>query len=184
MCHFITMVAPRGVDEEALKAILRRYQRGFMPIQNRFVQRYLKSGELYFLPSPKYCDCGTSLGSARDDGMPESEQIARHEQEIAKLRRKGWSNTKIERWERDQAKASERRRPTMCEDGPDEWPSLLEAALEELRLPYIGILLHMYSGGFDTAPKDIERRRLRFDEDLSRRLYEMKEDVLYVVEAR
>ena len=183
MCHFVTMVAPEGVDEGALKSMLKQHQRGFTPIENRFVQGCLKQGELYFLPTPKHCDCGTMLGASRRLQMGTERDDVQLGNELAKRRRKGWSEAKIGRWLEDARKTKEKGLKLDSAVGPETWPELLEAALKELKLPYIGILLHMYSGGLEAEPKVVARKKFRLGDDLRRRLYEMKEDVLYIVEA-
>lgn len=181
MCHFITMVAPANTDMDLLKVALKKVHRSVYLVENRHVKKHMKAGELYFCALPGYCDCGTALGSILEQPAETVDLRTAWSKEINKFRRKGWSETKIERWLKDLEKTNAKKEPHECADGPDEWPGLIRALLKDYGLPYVGILLHMYSGGFDTSPKDIKRVAFDLGEDLGPRLYRMKEDVLYIV---
>lgn len=189
MCHFITMVVPPRTDLAALNEALRRHGRGVEPIENRHVVKLLKPGETYLWPSGKRCDCGTALGSLNEATRPTGPRDLRRE--VAKLRRKRWSETKIERWcaqmranvEKEIRQTEEQlaKAATGAED-PDGWCALLRSLCDEAGLTYVGILLHMYSGGLDER---IAARRvtLPLDDRLAEVLFRMDEDVLYVFEA-
>jgi hypothetical protein len=99
MCYFVTAVVGGSVDLTRLNAIAKKYHRFFTPIENDSVEPYLRKNEVYFstLPRRAMCDCETSLGwlPRQLAGMPKP---ARGNAKIAKLRHKGWSETKIFRW--------------------------------------------------------------------------------------
>lgn len=96
MCHFVTMVLPPGADVDHVQQVLGRYHRGFEILENRFVAKLLKSGELYFLPSPWRCDCETELGLMY---RPPADAVAPDlTSEVKELRRKGWPEARISRW--------------------------------------------------------------------------------------
>ena len=65
------------------------------------------------------------------------------------LHPKGWSETKISRWlaQKQAVNARDDRvRSTRENPHTDDWKALIEEALDSRLTPYIGILLHLYSG--------------------------------------
>src|SRR5688572_29469897 len=127
MCHFITAALPAGADAEAVASLFKSYRRALEPVDNDWVVAQLPAGDRYFLTTRGYCDCGTSLGSlTRQCEAPRSP-----EDEVRKLKRKGWSEAKIERWRAEKLAAGERARDRqeamaqhMSEDA-ESWAALL-----------------------------------------------------------
>lgn len=182
MCHFITMVAPKDTDMGLLRSELKKHHREVLVVENRHVNKHLKAGELYFCAAPKFCDCGTALGRDNIKGYKKESQQKKLDKSVSRFRRIGWSEAKIERWLRDSNQAIEKNTP----DGPDgttsEWSALIKSLLEQHKLRYVGILLHMYSGNFENSPKSISRKNIKNSEGLNDKLLTMNEDVLYIIE--
>jgi hypothetical protein len=157
MCHFVTMVLPPAADVAAVRRVLAGHGRGFEAVENRHLAALLKPGELYVLPAPKHCDCGTALGSAAAPAgkAPDPERDAE------KKRRAGWSEAKISRWlveKEKHSRATAERAARMDEEagGGEDWAGLLEQLRAEAGLAYTGILLHWYRG---PMTERIEARR-------------------------
>ena len=94
------------------------------------------------------CDCGTYLGinNRRTSGDIDPER------EIGKLKKKNWSDTKINRWlDQKQSIKNERESPAM-KDEMTRWIGFIHEVLvtENTKVHKLGILLHMYSGHLDT----------------------------------
>lgn len=176
MCHFITMVIPGSADQGLVRTILHENNRGFYPLDNRQVRKVLKAGEIYFNTCDKYCDCGTKLGSYQE---PDRElQAAALNKELAKLKKKGWSQAKIGRWCADREKAHRIEAPV---GDPDGWVLTIRSLLTDAKLPYAGVLLHMYKGDIQTERMMPARFKAPLDESLAHKLWRLPEDTLLIV---
>ncbi|OVE80937.1 hypothetical protein BVY04_04530 [bacterium M21] len=186
MCHYITMVVPSKTSLSECEAVLSDFHRSIEQLGNIHVEKTLKSGEIYFHPAGKDCDCGTALGSLRrgDEGRVDKATLDG-------FRKKGWSETKIARWlaERDKVRSREQRIQAQREvtaleraNDPDGWCSIIGALQETLGLKYVGIMLHWYGGGMSSEKIEFTRCNVPLDEKLGNALYHMEEDTLYVVQ--
>lgn len=178
MCHFITAtLAPASLLETA-RSIAQQHGRAWESLENPHVTPQLRSGEAYFLTTRKHCDCGTSLGSRRSAGEPEPS----HERRIEKLRGRGWSEARIQRWLREKREAERRRATALREPSEDSasWATFLRTVLDEPRVESVGLLLHWYA----TSPAS-ERIRLARHETVDVTAIEpaflerIEEDILY-----
>lgn len=181
MCHFITMVLPPGARTARVETVLARHHRGFEIIENRHVARILEPGEIYFCPSPKHCDCGTALGSMRQ--VSDTPDLTG---EIKKRKRKGWGEAKITRWLEQQEKNRQAKTgQTLKQNGaagePDDWLDIIRNLRTEAKLPYVGIMLHWYSGPLSERI-DVTRIDASTEEAaVASLLYHMDEDVVYIL---
>lgn len=155
MCQFITAILPNDADAAEVAAAFRRHGRACTAYVNATLAAQIGRAESTYCTTPGHCDCGTLLGSAvieaiaddRDgDDAPDSRGI-----EAARLRRKGWSESKIERalMQRDEAKARPiaPRRGEQPQTGLDVWSALIHDVLASPGTAYIGLLVHNYRGG-------------------------------------
>src|SRR5215204_2934353 len=99
MCHFITATLPGDVDRKQAAEIFARHKLSFEEIENESVRRHLKPGDVYILTTSGHCDCGTVLGSQFRAPEPTAEQKEQSQRrDLEKLKKKGWSQSKIDRW--------------------------------------------------------------------------------------
>ena len=145
MCHFITLIAPTE-DAAAVRAVLERHGRAASPIDNPSVHKVLRDGERQYLTTRGHCDCGTVLAPRHDTPDAFEEKLAK---EAARMRRKGWSEAKITRAIEDQRKADARPGGGGA-DSIELWNAVLHDLGEELKLPYVGLLVRFYSGAIAT----------------------------------
>ena len=179
MCHFITAVLPKEADAPKLDAIARKHDRQFEPLSNSSIEAQLRQGERYFLTTLGHCDCGTSLGASVRD---EFEVSRDHHTAIERLRTKGWSETKISRWIKQKQHVSDRDdrvRSTSETSRANDWRGLIEDVLDSRLTPYMGILLHMYSGSLSARIHLAGRQVLVLSDLTDSTLAEIKEDVIY-----
>ena len=166
---------------------MERYGRRLVPLENGDVRRHLSSGEQHFYTTRYDCDCGTVLGSAHDrpDSSPRdlSRKADRH-------RRSGWSEAKIERWLEQCRKADARYQEQLSErdrercNRVEDWLALISLIVTNKSTPYLGLLLHDYSGPLDSESIRITERRTISTRDLTHADLEgMVEDVIYVFRA-
>lgn len=189
MCHFITAVLPRKANLKLADEIARRHHRQMAPLANASIEEQLRKDEAYFCTtSPKaMCDCGTCLGwfvsqNKRRAGPMDAAA------ETARLRRKKWSDTKIERWlEQKKADADSwlRNDAEDLENSKlvDDWFELLSELLQSRATPYVGLLLHLYSGSLGARLILKGRTESRISKLGRTTLASMEEDVLYVFRA-
>jgi hypothetical protein len=180
MCHYITATLPRDADLKRLRPIIRQHKLAFTPMDNPYVQAQLPAGTYYLLATRGYCDCGTVLGCGvrpAPAGPRESE---------AKLRNKGWSEAKLERWRAEKAASAERREREAEEAArqrlseAEEWLRFIRDMLRE-GAGSVGLLLHWYSGRPETERIRIAAQvRVAADELTPELLLRVDEDVLYV----
>lgn len=179
MCHFVTTTLAGGMTDAEADAVARRHGRVFERLENPHVLRQLAERERYFVTREKACDCGTALGSARESPLVRADLG----KQVAKLRRKGWSETKIERWKRDRRKSEDdqnRRFHAEAErlrSDTETWLALLGELLASREVRSVGVLLHWYAGSLED--ERIELARTAPGEPRAEFLETIEEDVLY-----
>jgi len=185
MCTFITAVVPRGADLARLGELARQHGLGFAPCTNRFVQAQLPPGSLYLRKESEGCDCDTALGGIRGRGHGDDEGGLALE--LARRRRLGWSERKLERWLAEKQKSGEKRgrevreraRPREQEIGG--WLAFITAALAPGELQSFGLLLHFYRGDPTTERVQLrETARVPARELNAETLIHLEEDVLHL----
>ncbi len=155
MCLFITLIAPTD-DVSAVRAVMDRHDREAARFDNPSIRKVLLPGEQQYLTTRGHCDCGTVL-TQRNDTPGEVE--AARAKEIARMRRKGWSDAKIARAMEDHNRAEARPRGSEI-DSLDLWNDALHDLGSSLKLPYVGLLVRQYSGALDTETFSALRKQL------------------------
>lgn len=183
MCRFITAVVPTDTDLQASKPLLDKYGMSFKEIRNSFIEAQL-DGDRYVRATRSVCDCDSALGSASD--QQEGSQTERtHAAEIEKLRKKGWSQHKIERWLAEKSGSSDRHQQqdrSKHDAELTQWREFISALLSDGITKRLGLLLHMYNGRLEDEQLRIKRiERLSLSEQFDNALLVMDEDVLYMV---
>lgn len=155
MCHFVTAVVGGRADLSGLNAIAQKHHRLFTPLVNDCVEPHLRKGEMYVstLPRRALCDCGTSLGWLPRE-LARAPKPAGGEAEIAKLRRKGWSEAKIARWLESRERDGRTWNPPSPEQVAsdrqnDSWLALAEEVLGAPGVSSFGLMVHWYKSGLE-----------------------------------
>ena len=182
MCYFITTTLPTGSDIEAAASIARQYGRIWEPLNNPFIAPQLDPGEEHFTTTSSHCDCGTKIGLCTRPAAGRNERAA--ERKISRLRHKGWSNAKIERWLSEKRATEKRREKKGLEVSGvtliEAWEDLLRTLVTQLPIAYVGLLLHWYYGDLQSERINILRRVSVPVSNLNPTfLLEIEEDVLY-----
>lgn len=100
-----------------------------------------------------------------------------------RLLKKGWSQAKVarslgqrrEHWDSDAGKDAQTNVEAMA-----SWVNLIEAVLDSGSTPYLGLLIHFYSGPLDEQVELTGRVDVSRGEAQAEYLGGMKEDMLYV----
>jgi len=174
MCHYITIVAG-GVSETDLDAFMRARGRRAMLLFNASVQRELRPDELHFLTTKGHCDCGTALAYS------DIEERNQPEQAVAKLKAKGWSLAKIDRWLAAKQKAASKAPRVEPIDSVAFWATLARDLKQELSPTSIGLLLHFYSDGIGEEKFPVRRVEPERENTVESVLESMCEDELTIL---
>lgn len=171
MCHFITLIVPTD-DTAAVSAVMERHGRAANPIDNPSICKVLRDGEHQYLTTRGHCDCGTVLAPRYHSREAFEDRLAK---EYARLRRKGWSESKVARAIDDKRKAN-----TKADGRGADSLELWNAALHDLRnalsIPYAGLLVRLYSGAIATEAFTATRREIKEGVPWQEALASMEQD--------
>ena len=184
MCHFITAVIDKKTNLDQLNQLGQDYGIAFNICDNDYVKDQLRPTEQYVAKKVKYCDCGTSLGMLARAQSPDGLRV--EIQELERLRRKGWSESKIQRWVADREKSIEKARSqfdSLANGKPssaDGWLRYFHGIFSDGSIRHMGLLLHWYRRGPETERIKIKKREVIRMGDLSSQiLLSIDEDVIY-----
>jgi len=175
MCHYITLVAG-GVSEADLDTFMKPRGRKAELLFNASVQRILAPDELHFLTTKGHCDCGTALDHSK------VERTESPEQRVGKLRAKGWSQGKIDRWLAAKEKSASREPRASSADSIEFWAELVRDLRKSLAPTSVGLLLHFYSGGLGTEKYTPRRTEVTPPKSIGDALQTMREDELTMLQ--
>lgn len=183
MCRFITAVVPSDTNFQDLKPLLEKYEMSFEEIKNSSVEAQF-DGDLHVRATRSHCDCNSALGSASNQ-QEASQQDVTHRAEVAKLRKKGWSEHKIERWLVEKIGSTDRNQQQEQNKKDAElmrWREFIDAMLSGGFTKRFGLLLHMYGGALEDERIQIKgKERILLSEQFDNAMLTMDEDVLYMV---
>ncbi|ANM30838.1 hypothetical protein ABI59_16545 [Acidobacteria bacterium Mor1] len=172
MCVYIHLLLEDSSDHAEASVLLGSYDKQLEAVENHRLRRQLGAFSP-FLTTRKFCDCGTAVGHlARDeDTAPYTEQ------DMRRMKRKGWTATKIERWKQEKERHWGRDHLQVVAE-LESWEQLLKALLRsEAR---IGLLLHEYRGFIAEESFRVQRTvESPADGIDARRLAELELDVVY-----
>ena len=171
MCHFVTLIVPTE-NGDALRAVMERHGRAASPIDNPSIREVLRDGEQQYLITSGHCDCGTVLAPRHETPEGFEDRLAK---EVAKMKRKGWSATKIARAIEDRRKAGSRP-DGGGSDSLELWNAALQQLGRELKLPYAGLFVRFYSGSIATETFSASRRQVPVGERWQDALSSMAHD--------
>lgn len=169
MCRFVTATLPADADHAALAAIAQRHGRRLLPISNPSIDRQIGPGLRHYLTTPGHCDCDVLIGRRLRERAKDTDAA------IQRLRRKGWSEAKIERaLAQQQGKRAQR-----VVESTAPWLAFTRDMLSQTKNTQMGLLMHHYSGALDADIVLSARESLPLPM-LSEELLEgLCEDVLY-----
>ncbi len=178
MCLFITAVLGRGAQIEKVRQFAKKYDWPWRPMSNQHLLEQLSAGESIFTPTRGPCDCETALGSGLGS---EPDQPSRRD--LARLRKKGWSEAKIRDWY--QAKGGGRQQKLHDAQRSEfaAWQAFIPEVINSGATPSLGVLLHWYKRGVSDESFAIRRRQtLPLTETDLDILWGLERDILYSFE--
>lgn len=160
---------PADADHAALAAIAQRHGRRLLPISNPSIDLQIRPGLRHYLTTPGHCDCDVLIGRRLRERAKDTDAA------IQRLRRKGWSEAKIER---ALAQQQDKRAQRVVESTAP-WLAFTRDMLSQTKNTQMGLLMHHYSGALDADIVLSARESLPLPM-LSEELLEgLCEDVLY-----
>ena len=187
MCHFISGLILNDFELTDLNEIGTFYSITFAKCDNDFIKGQLDNNEIYLIKSSKYCDCGTELGALQRFDNPSNKRIEKSE--LDKLKKKGWTDSKIQRWiddknkinVRDQNKFDQFR--TGIHSDIDNWISFIQDLYSKTKIKKFGLMLHWYKGGVNTERiKVLDKVKTKLKDLDDQILLRIKEDTMYYIE--
>lgn len=137
MCLFITVLLPKKAQTSKIGELAKKHHFGWYNLSNQ-ITKQLDGDYFYFCTTKGMCDCETQLGSKCRVSPAQSSEM-----EIARFKRKGWSDTKIARW--IEQKSAIKNESTQNLDEIQKWMEFITEVMEKRLTSKIGILIHMYS---------------------------------------
>jgi len=187
MCHFISGIINNDFDLNDLNNIGTNFGITFKECDNLYVKSQIDKKEIYLIKNTNCCDCGTELGMLLrikhfDENRP-------NKKEIDKLKKKGWSDFKIQRYI-DEKNKTEKRNENIYENykkqnhsDAENWNNFINELFLNTKIKLFGLMLHWYKGGLTNERINIsEKIKLNIAELKTETLLEIKEDTVYYIE--
>jgi hypothetical protein len=134
VCFFISAILPSSAHISVLVGVVDRYRRALKPQSNPALDAQLQPVS------------GSALGALERKAALLQRCRRSDERKEASLRRKGWGESRIQRWRNQQQNVSSGHDP---QAGLIDWERLHTHILRQPRTPYVGLILHWHGGGFD-----------------------------------
>jgi len=173
MCQYITLTLPKDTDLESIKPVFEKFGLTQKVIHNQFVEEQIRKKDYYISSTSNMCDCGSVIAS-------NSKQLStdqRYKSDIQRMKKKGWSDTKINRWiEQKQNGVHDKE---LLEDN-NRWTSFIQEITNEKQVVRVGILIHWYSLGLEEEKIEIkEIQNIKVDAITEDTLEKLDYDKMY-----
>ena len=150
MCTYISITLPKSANIDACRALFAEHRLAMDEMEPQDRPEGVLATENYYFTCSGYCDCGTRLGS--EYRKAESHSKISEKSIVDDLRKKGWSDAKIQRrlddFRKTQAK-NERAAEALSEKSGDElesWMELTQQLFHQSLTSHLGITVNDYTG--------------------------------------
>lgn len=179
MCIFITAIVPSETPIPVLSGICEKHGFSVQEMNNSSLATFVP-GSFQFLPIGGMCNCGTALRRIDSDDVRNPHDLTH---EIEKLKQKGWSGAKIQRWKAEKERAANSKRESK-ETGRQEelrsWEGLIKELLSSRVVDQFNLIYHMYGGSVDDERIGVQRlETIVLNKVNTERLAQLDKDVLY-----
>ncbi len=181
MCTLIAAVLPESANFEAVASIFDKHKVGFKVVEAPHALAELAPRDVVIQTTRAMCDCGTPLGSQSGN---RTSHPARPNNPVDKLRKKGWSETKIARWQqqKEQEKQKEQRVQSVHAENAlphlDYWIRFISNVLHSGHTLRIGLLLVWGTVQYDHH-RTLRQERVKLSDLTAEHLLHMEENVVY-----
>lgn len=153
MCQFNLLIIDKESKNDELKKLLLTNGFGFRELNNKSLKNQIGENIKIIVTTKGDCDCGSVIGVNRQEAVSKIDI----EKEQKKLRKKKWSESKIERYLADKLKKQSNRVEAKESDNESEENNWIRISnsLKNQTDPF-GILFHQFSGAIEEEIIDIE----------------------------
>lgn len=144
MCQFLFIVVPERTPIEQLANLLDKYNFGCKAVDYPKILHQLPKGNRIIQTTKGHCDCGSGI-ACNANGKSDLIQT----KEIEKLRKKGWSETKISLYLENKSQKQNRRQTV---DELNRWANFIKEATNNAQIGKVG--LYMFSPENDYLEDD------------------------------
>lgn len=178
MCQFNNIILPATTSLNEVRSLFRQNKFNASQVFNSSLSRQLP--DKIFLISPKnQCDCGSVISSARHQKIA----TVQADKEVEKLKRKGWSETKIKNHFASKQKADSHKSDE-TETERANWLALIKSIFASTKLNSFGILAHEYVGDISTEEITISAKiKINAVEFIGEQLDNFQLDVYYEIQS-
>ena len=159
MCYFALTMFPKSADWLHLQQICTSKNVQLSTISNASLSAQLRDVQIaLILIGNEPCHCNSAIGRLNKATSNPSFDL---EKEKQKLKRKGWSDSKIERSLAEKLAAhgrSEEKNSLADAAEIEKWVELFSSTAKELPTEEISLLLHVYTGDIEQEEVSIEAR--------------------------
>jgi len=163
MCHFITAICSSKTKLSDINIIGEAFDLQFEDCENEHIMKQILTTEKYLIKTSKICDCGTSLG----ESSYKNNKTARvQKSEIDKLKKKGWTETKITRYiadkKKNEGKVAQQNELILNRKSNelDNYINFIQELLKKTDIETFGLLLHWYSKGPENENIKLTERKI------------------------
>lgn len=156
MCQFNIILTKKDTDSKIIEKLLKANGFGYLEINNKSIVSQVTGFQKIIVSTKGHCDCGSILGIERSP----SSQIIDIEKERKKLKKKKWTDSKIDRYLTDKLK-SQTNKDENSELGnsteEQQWMKLINQLIDAKIK--IGLLHHQFNG--DLTEEKLELRNCK-----------------------
>ncbi|MDI7189493.1 hypothetical protein [Leptospira santarosai] len=175
MCYYITAVVPDQVHLEKIQKMLKSYNLEFNEIINPYILNQLSNRYRYFRPTTSTCDCDSELG--KSNGY----QKNKHKSAISKLQKKGWSQSKIDRWIEERKNYKIKTDPKVESSNKMFWHQFIVKFLKTNLSNEFGLLVHWYEKNLEDENFHLKNiQKIKFESISDFNFSKIEYDTLYL----
>ena len=154
MCQFNLLIIDKESENENLEKLFIENGLGFRELDNKSLQTQIGNNKKIILTTKGHCDCGSIIGMNHHDSISKIDI----EKEKKKLRKKKWSESKIERYLFDKLKEQNKKEKSEelgNEEEENNWIAISQ--LLDKQKEQFGILFHQFGGSIEDEEIEIEK---------------------------
>lgn len=179
MCIFVTAMVPLVAATSAFIRTCESHGFATDEVHDEALAKLVPES-FQFLPLGGCCNCNTALGSARKH---KDRKLHDFEAEMRKLKNRGWSASRIERWKSEKVRSTARaedQRQAPLSDELKHWIGLIDELLTSCSVERFGLVFGMDHGLTAKADFPVKRvETIKLSALTSEKLSHLDEDVLY-----
>lgn len=162
MCQFNILLTEKSTSNEMLQTILEGLSFGYNEIENKYMCNQIVGLEKVIMTTKGHCDCGSILGIEQSPSSQRIDEL----KERKKLRKKKWSESKIDRYLEDKLKSQTRNEENEelgNKTEEERWLKLIHKLTDE-NIKF-GLFQHQFSGSLVNERVNlVKTRKVRIGE--------------------